>query len=110
MAPVLDRLTQRIALLDEMARHDAAKGDHTRHLRAIISRLTLFKRMIGHLGVGATSSPLGDAVLHEAEASCFACGNARRCRAWLDAPGLDSAYHEFCDNAPLFDVLHRNGV
>ncbi|MBI3512729.1 MAG: hypothetical protein HY060_01450 [Proteobacteria bacterium] len=103
------RLLQRIALLEQLARGDAATGVPPRLIHAMLERLKLFVRMIDRIGVDDTRGPLVVAVLREAEASCLGCSAVGRCRDWLDAPDRDAAYHEFCDNAALFDVLPRRG-
>ena len=101
------KLLQRIGMVEQMARSDAADGLQPGVVHALLQRLKQFAGMIDRLGIDDTRGPLVDAMLREAEADCFGCTGAQRCRAWLDAPGLESAYHEFCDNAARFDTLPR---
>lgn len=98
---VLARLTER---LDRGERRRAL-------LDNVLRRMMLFSRMTDRLGIAAPWAAPARAVMREAELSCMACADWRRCRNWLDGRAPDDDYRAFCPNEAVFDALpHQHNV
>lgn len=68
-----------------------------------------FDAMLVHVGVDTKAAPLSAAVRADLYLSCTECQERSECTHWLAGDRKDDAYKEFCQNAPIFDLIAREG-
>jgi len=67
----------------------------------------LMSAMMAHLNLdvqGILQQQM-QSVLQRAQQKCVLCRDSEACRDWLEDGGEESAYRNFCPNAPLFDYM-----